>query len=423
MSEVVIRLDGLSKMYALGVGQPSYRTLRDTVTETFRASVRGLGGFVRGRRERAQPDNTVWALNDLCLEIRRGEAVGIIGRNGAGKSTLLKILSRITEPTSGTAEIRGRIGSLLEVGTGFHPELTGRENIYLNGSILGMKRVEIDRRFDEIVAFSEIERFIDTPVKHYSSGMYLRLAFSVAAHLDPEILLIDEVLAVGDAAFQKKCLGKMNDVTGQGRTILFVSHNMAAIAALCSRAVFLDRGQLVLASETAKVVDAYMRSVEEVASTRLEDRVERRGTQALRFLDLEFQNADGEKIVVAYSSQTIVLAIRYRAQEATALNRVIFFVQVRGKHGEPLFQLETTAAGQPMDIPSRGIMLCKIPRLPLRPGRYSFGVLARVSGMVADEVEHAAILDVEPGDFFGTGRVPYGAGPLLVDHSWEARQD
>jgi lipopolysaccharide transport system ATP-binding protein len=227
------------------------------VSEGLAATLRTAYRRVRARPRRAQADDTIWALKDVTFEVARGEAVGIIGRNGSGKSTLLKVLSRITRPTTGSAEITGRVGSLLEVGTGFHPELTGRDNIYLNGAVLGMKRAEISRKFDEIVAFAEVEKFIDTPVKHYSSGMYLRLAFGVAAHLETEILFVDEVLAVGDEAFQKKCLGKMDDVARAGRTVLFVSHNLQAVSALTRRALVLDGGQLIHAGDTSAALERY----------------------------------------------------------------------------------------------------------------------------------------------------------------------
>jgi lipopolysaccharide transport system ATP-binding protein len=261
MNDIAIRVESLSKQYHIGGAQKTYTTLRDKLTDAFFAPFRRADKLLRGQAAgAAELDETIWALKDISFEIKRGEAVGIIGRNGAGKSTLLKVLSRITEPTEGHADIYGRVGSLLEVGTGFHQELTGRENIYLNGAILGMKRIEIERKFDEIVAFSEVKKFIDTPVKHYSSGMYLRLAFAVAAHLEPEILLVDEVLAVGDAAFQKKCLGKMGDVTQEGRTVLFVSHNMGAINQLCGRALWLDDGQLTLSGPSTDVAAAYLSS-------------------------------------------------------------------------------------------------------------------------------------------------------------------
>src|SRR4051794_31967620 len=243
MSDVAIRVDHLSKQYRIGGKQEQYKTLRDTISSAAGKPVRMVRSRIGPSSERKSKAHiTIWALKDVSLEVKRGEVVGIIGRNGAGKSTLLKVLSRITEPTEGYAEIHGRIGSLLEVGTGFHQELTGRENIYLNGAILGMSRADITRKFDEMVAFAEVDKFIDTPVKHYSSGMYLRLAFAVAAHLEPEILLVDEVLAVGDAAFQKKCLGKMGEVAQEGRTVVFVSHNMGAIRALCNRGVVLSNG-------------------------------------------------------------------------------------------------------------------------------------------------------------------------------------
>lgn len=259
MADIAIRVENLGKLYRIGASRNRHETLREQLTDAFTAPFRRLWSTI-GHRPSADggPEETIWALKDISFDVKRGEVVGIIGRNGAGKSTLLKILARITDPTRGRAEIRGRVASLLEVGTGFSGELTGRENIYLSGSILGMKRAEIDRKFDEIVEFSGVEKFIDTPVKRYSSGMGVRLAFAVAAHLEPEILLVDEVLAVGDVAFQKKCLGKMGSVVREGRTILFVSHNMAAIRGLCPRTLFLDGGRLVRDTETESAVARYL---------------------------------------------------------------------------------------------------------------------------------------------------------------------
>jgi len=251
---LAVRVEGLGKEYRLGAQRERYSTLRDRVNKLASAPFRAL----RGRGERSEQNPPFWALKDVSFEVRPGEVVGIIGRNGAGKSTLLKILSRITEPTEGEVDINGRVGSLLEVGTGFHPELTGRENVYLNGAILGMRRAEIARKFDEIVAFAEVEKFIDTPVKHYSSGMYMRLAFAVAAHLEPEILIIDEVLAVGDAEFQEKCLGKMGDAARDGRTVLFVSHSMGAVRSLCTRGVLLDAGWVQQVGPVENVVADYL---------------------------------------------------------------------------------------------------------------------------------------------------------------------
>jgi len=260
MSGIAINVEGLGKRYRIGTRR-KYKTLRDAVTQAVAAPLRGVGRIISGGRGGTDSGaDTIWALKDVSFEVRQGEVVGVIGRNGAGKSTLLKILSRITEPTEGRAEIRGRVGSLLEVGTGFHPELTGRENIFLNGAILGMGHAEIKGKFEEIVEFAEVAKFIDTPVKHFSSGMYIRLAFSVAAHLEPEILLVDEVLAVGDTAFQKKCLGKMKDVSATGRTVLFVSHNMMAVRNLCERAMLLEHGQTACLDSTATVIERYVGS-------------------------------------------------------------------------------------------------------------------------------------------------------------------
>ena len=284
MGTSAIRCEGIGKRYRMGQRQ-RYRALRDTIADMLRAPLRlfrsGLGAPATGDPRGAE---FLWALKDVSLEIRQGEVLGIIGRNGAGKSTLLKILSRITKPTEGQAEIHGRVGALLEVGTGFHPELTGRENIYLNGAILGMRRREIERKFDEIVEFSECGRFLDTPVKHYSSGMYMRLAFAVAAHLETEILFVDEVLAVGDAAFQKKCLGKMDDVAHQGRTVLFVSHNMVAVDSLCTRAICLHEGKVVLEGPPSVVTSRYLQNWIPAATEVLyEDIASAPGNEMIRF--------------------------------------------------------------------------------------------------------------------------------------------
>lgn len=260
MSNTAIRVESLSKQYKIGVAKPRHNTLRDEIMEGLTSLFRRNGHGAAADGHDGPPADTIWALKDIFFEVKKGDAMGIIGRNGAGKSTLLKILSRITEPTRGRAEIHGRVGSLLEVGTGFHSELTGRENIYLNGAILGMKKAEIDRKFDEIVAFAEVEKFIDTPVKRYSSGMYVRLAFAVAAHLEPEILIVDEVLAVGDTSFQNKCLGRMGTVAREGRTVLFVSHNLGAISNLCTTGIWIDKGEVTQQGQVRPVIDAYLKS-------------------------------------------------------------------------------------------------------------------------------------------------------------------
>jgi lipopolysaccharide transport system ATP-binding protein len=313
MDDIAIRVEGLSKKYYIGRKQEAYRTLRDTLGDAFMAPFRRASKLLRGQATgAAELDETIWALRNVFFEVKRGEAVGIIGRNGAGKSTLLKILSRITEPTEGYAEIHGRVGSLLEIGTGFHNELTGRENIYLNGAILGMKRTEIECKFDEIVAFAEVEKFIDTPVKHYSSGMYLRLAFAVAAHLEPEILMVDEVLAVGDARFQKRCLSKMQDVGQQGRTVLFVSHNMPAITRLCERAILLDEGRVLADGPSHQVVSAYLNSgLGTTAAREWPDLAKAPGDDVVRLCAVRVRTEDGQITDTVNIQRPVAIEMEY----------------------------------------------------------------------------------------------------------------
>ncbi|MDA8172443.1 MAG: polysaccharide ABC transporter ATP-binding protein [Nitrospiraceae bacterium] len=313
MSGIAIRLDNICKKYRIGRAEQNYRTLRDAIKDALAAPFRKTFRLLAGRgAEKAKAHDEIWALKDICFEVRPGEVMGVIGRNGAGKSTLLKILSRITEPTRGYAEIQGRVGSLLEVGTGFHAELTGRENIYLNGAILGMARIEIKRKFDEIVAFSEVEKFIDTPVKHYSSGMYLRLAFAVAAHLEPEILIVDEVLAVGDARFQKKCLNKMEDVGHKGRTVLFVSHNMPAVTRLCKRAILLEEGILKTEGPSYNVVGSYLNSGHCNAAVReWSDPSKAPGNDIVRLRAIRVRTAEGRIAETVNISETFAIDMEY----------------------------------------------------------------------------------------------------------------
>ena len=337
MVDVAIRLEKIGKCYELG-GFRSYKTLRDTLANILSLPVRIMQGNRKATETRSPEERFLWALKDVSFEVERGEVVGLIGRNGAGKSTLLKILSRITQPTEGCAELHGRVGSLLEVGTGFHPELTGRENIFLNGAILGMTREEIRGKFDEIVAFAEVEKFIDTPVKHYSSGMHVRLAFAVAAHLEPENLFVDEVLAVGDAGFQRKCLGKMGEVAREGRTILFVSHNMGAIRSLCDRAILIDQGRVVLDGEASEVVSSYLASAVSGSSEgeiRWEGDEEAPGQHGLKLRGIRLCGEDGtmssvfdvEKAIhveIVYDVETSLLGFRMRLALLTATGEVAF---------------------------------------------------------------------------------------------------
>ncbi len=431
MSDIAIKVEGLGKRYRIGANQQAYKTLREKLNDTaltpFRAlrSLAGRNGHnsTNGKKSKAE---MIWALKDVSFEVKRGEVVGIIGRNGAGKSTLLKILSRITEPTVGYADITGRIASLLEVGTGFQPELSGRENIYLNGSILGMKHAEIRRKFDEIVAFAEVEKFIDTPVKHYSSGMYVRLAFGVAAHLDPEILLVDEVLAVGDAAFQKKCLGKMGDVAREGRTVLFVSHNMAAIENLCGRGVVLIDGRVSHEGGVEECVAAYLDSgiMSHDGDVDLSSHLTRCGDalpllKRVRLLDKEGNVKDrfrcGEPMMIEFTLDPIV-----------SLKDPQFGIGVDDWMGSRIFSITTyfsdsqlPALEQPCKV------ICSIDEVPLAPGRYSLSLSAGTPhNKVMDSLEKAVSFDVEPVDFFGNGRVPDpGYGRVLVRSRWESVKD
>ena len=413
MSDIAIRVEKLSKQFKIGVGKVQHDTLRDQIAG-------GIRSIIRSRRSPSGiRTETFSALTDVSFEVKKGEVVGIIGRNGAGKSTLLKILSRITEPTTGFADIHGRVASLLEVGTGFHPELSGRENIYLNGAILGMKRVEIARKFDDIVDFAEVGQFIDTPVKHYSSGMYVRLAFAVAAHLEPEILLIDEVLAVGDTAFQKKCLGKMGDVARDGRTILFVSHNMAAVAGLCSGAHMLAQGRRVCSGNTSDVIAAYLSSFQLSSRATVVDRRDRKGNGKVTFTDVEFLSETGTPVEVIQSGQDVVFSVGYKSSE-TNLRNVEVSVELVAQSGQCMLIMNSEMVGVTFDlIPSTGRFNCRIDRFPLSPGQYHLTLFCRINGSVADWVQHAALVIVEGGDFYGTGRLPPSShGGFLVPQGW-----
>ncbi len=416
MSNVAIRAENLGKLYRIGAKQERYRTIRESVTVAIASPFRRLFNTY----SKTQDANSIWALKDVSLEIKQGEVVGLIGRNGAGKSTLLKVLSRITEPTKGWADIHGRIGSLLEVGTGFHPELTGRENIYLNGAILGMKRTVIERQFDEIVAFAEVEKFIDTQVKHYSSGMYLRLAFAVAAHLEPEILLVDEVLAVGDAAFQKKCLGKMEEVAHEGRTVVFVSHNMAAISALCPRVIALKDG-CIWADGTTEVIPAYLDSISESSRQSLRDGTNHDVNKEIWFTGIWFTDSRDKEISVAITGNELTVCLGFESRRSAA--KMEFAFTVYDYLGRQVMSCDTLYSGNgsaTKALPAHGILKCRIPKLPLVAGEYRMNILVRQGGEYKDHIPGAARLTVEQGDFYGTSKSPpSGHGPILVEHTWQ----
>jgi lipopolysaccharide transport system ATP-binding protein len=418
MSEIAIRLENLGKLYRVGRPQENYQNLREALTKAVTSPVRRLLQLSKPKGESARSDK-FWALRDVSFEVKRGETVGIIGRNGAGKSTLLKILSRITEPSVGNGEINGRIGSLLEVGTGFHPELTGRENIYLNGAILGMRRAEIASKFDEIVDFAEVDKFVDTPVKHYSSGMYLRLAFSVAAHLEPEILLVDEVLAVGDAAFQKKCLGKMQNVADNGRTVLFVSHNMAAVQALCRRGISLSEGRIACDATADEAVRSYVSGFTSGATRPLTSRTDRKGSGELRFTACWIENKQGMKVDKAMVGEDIHFCFAYKARKASRNVYVAFNLQEQ--IGDAIVNCNTTDVGQDLVlVPEEGVFVCEIKKFPLRAGRYVGNLDCRVQGVLADWIQGALIVDIATGDYYGTGKLN-SQSKVYLPQAWNVR--
>lgn len=386
MIDIAIRVEDLGKLYRLGTNgglrpRQHYRTLRDTLSTALAAPFRSKRAAERAADADADDENRqIWALRDVSFDVQKGQVIGVIGRNGAGKSTLLKILARVTEPTEGWAEVHGRVGSLLEVGTGFHPELTGRENILLNGAILGMKRAEIESKFDEIVEFSGVARFIDTPVKRYSSGMYLRLAFAVAAHLEPEILVVDEVLAVGDAEFQRKCLGKMSDVAHEGRTVLFVSHNMSAILNLTQEAIVLDHGRMVRRAPTAEAVDYYMASGLAQIGERIWSEEEIPGDSApFRPLAIRIKDHHNRVVDTIRSTEVATIEIEYSLDvPLTGLRVGLYLTTARGEYVLASFDTDDEVQFERHPVRPAGfhISRCSVPADLLNEGRYILGVNA-----------------------------------------------
>jgi homopolymeric O-antigen transport system ATP-binding protein len=408
-SDIAIEVSELSKRYEIGGDQAGYLLLTERITERIKT-------FGRGPKPQE-----FWALRDIDFEVRRGETLGVIGHNGAGKSTLLKILSRITPPTKGEARLHGRVGALLEVGTGFHPELTGRENVFLNGAILNMKRREIQSRFEEIVEFADIGPFIDTPVKRYSSGMQLRLAFSVAAHLEPEILIIDEVLSVGDLAFQQKCLGRMEVASKEGRTVVFISHSLPSVVNLCDRAIMLSEGRIAAAGKVGEVVDAYVGDVTSDLERGIRDR-RRQGNGKLRLVDFHLEK-DGQLLDSPITGEdfNMVLSFEKHTRESlrgTRVNLTIFTLSDQ----TPLLDLDTAQTGESFsEIPEQGEIRCRLRRCPLPAGQYYVDVRIDAGGDRLDALNHVAELTVADGDFHGAGgthqpMIDYRT--VLVDHSW-----
>ena len=418
MPDTVIRVENLGKKYTIGRQQGErYTALRDVIAD----GVKGVTGRFRSGKGKKQDSTSedFWALKDVSFEIKQGDRVGIIGRNGAGKSTLLKILSRITEPTEGRIKIRGRVASLLEVGTGFHPELTGRENIYLNGAILGMGKVEIRQKFDEIVAFAEVEKFLDTPVKRYSSGMYVRLAFAVAAHLEPEILIVDEVLAVGDVQFQKKCLGKMEDVAErEGRTVIFVTHNMAAAQSLCEKGVFLKSGRLISVGSVQDVICNYSSSLESSNVSAMIDRKIDISQKTAWFTGIKICNVRGEGVDTFFCGETIEIIVDYRSMKE--LKKPEFYIGIYTLFGEKIVHIGTPYSGPDINyLEKNGRIICRIPKLPLPEGKYKLNLALFNSGQQLDHISEAVELEVQSGDFYGTGRFSRALdNKFFFEHEW-----
>jgi lipopolysaccharide transport system ATP-binding protein len=419
MSGPAIRVENLGKMYWIGGPVERYKTLRDSLSGAVAGIGRRVRGWFGGENGAGGKYETIWALKDVTFEVQPGEVVGIIGRNGAGKSTLLKILSRITEPTTGRVEIRGRVASLLEVGTGFHPELTGRENVYLNGAILGMKRAEVDRKFDEIVAFAEVEKFIDTPVKHYSSGMYVRLAFSVAAHLDTDILLVDEVLSVGDVKFQQKCMGKMQDRAFADKTILFVSHNLPAVAQFCERAILLENGGMKAYGATSEVLQRYLGATEARASADLGDaprRVRRLpGSGCLRRITLK---SGGVPTSVFEHGQPMQIEVEIECCPELEGQTVNLGIALGDALGRNLFGFGTREFGKsPVLQGGRVRFGAELEKLLLMPGRYGVNLYLGDSRGELEVIEQSVFFDVVWAPVEGVVRPPV-TGMYFHPVSW-----
>lgn len=420
MAETMIQVENLSKKYIIQhLSKGRYTNLRDVLVKKTKRTCQKIMDPL-GHKANDPYREEFWALENINFEVVRGDVVGIIGNNGAGKSTLLKILSRITEPTQGRVRLRGRVSSLLEVGTGFHPELTGRENIFLNGAILGMRRYEIKKKFDEIVAFSEIDKFIDTPVKRYSSGMYVRLAFSVAAHLEPEILLVDEVLAVGDMNFQKKCLGKMSEVSRGGRTILFVSHNMVAVSALCQKAILLNSGKIEYFGKVSQVIEHYAKFTNNLKNIDIGKRLDRKGNNKLRFIGLRLKGKNGNEVNHFRSGEKAQIELHYESKLTDDYSsRIIFSITFKTNSEQPIVLCRSDLTGDKFNyLPSKGKVTCSIPKFPLAAGKYDVNLYAENNDGILDWIKSAAQIEVVDGDFFETGKKPPYGNVTLVKHRW-----
>ena len=428
--DIAIKVENISKVYRIGLKESMHDSFGAAIFSFIKSPLRNYRKYRSlykfddinrnsGSKSNSNSSDIIWALRDISFELKKGEVLGLIGGNGAGKSTILKILAKITDPTSGQAEIKGRISSLLEVGTGFHQELTGRENIYLNATILGMKKTEVDSKFDEIVDFSGVEKFIDTPVKRYSSGMKVRLAFSVAAFMEPEILLVDEVLAVGDATFQTKCLGKMSEVSKQGRTIIFVSHNMAAIEHLCDRVILLESGKVKLDTDPNSAIAEYFESISIFAKVKNLAEVPRKPGYTPVIQKVEFFNQKGNSISTVQTGDPLTVHIHYNHSDI--LKDPYFGLVFETLVGVKVFWVQTKLQkGTLPDLKASGVIECNIPRLPLLAGTYYITMGCGSQSKQLDYVERGCQLRVTEADIFGTGRMPNPKVSLIfVDADWE----
>ena len=422
MSEKIISVEDVSKIYRIGKQNIENETFFGMMTSILKkpfenySRIKNLTSFDDVNKDN---EDIIWALRNISFEVPKGEVIGIIGENGAGKSTLLKILAKITVPTSGNIKMKGRVASLLEVGTGFHPELTGRENIYLNGSILGMNKEEINSKLETIIEFSGIRKFIDTPIKRYSSGMGVRLAFSVAAHLEPEILLIDEVLAVGDVGFQKKCIGKMNQIASHGRTVLFVSHNMGAIKNLCTSVLLIKNGEIEYIGETDKGISKYLSSFLNVQKT-LSNTENRIGSGEIIVESITVEDEEGNNIKSVISGSAIKFCLHFKKTIENDLNEIITSLSITNEMGVPIFNHHSRLSGYKFNkIPQEGTFYCSIPKVPLPASNYFISYSIMKDGKYIDKITSAISINVINGNFYKSSETPPSThGVCLVDANW-----
>ena len=428
MSQIAIKINKISKRYRIGTLEKKQDTLvgaaKLAITKPFKNMMR-LRKLTDFKNDNSDGENIIWALKNISISIKQKEVIGIIGSNGAGKSTLLKILAKITQPSSGSIELSGRVASLLEIGTGFHPELTGRENVYLNGTILGMMKSEIDEKFDKIIEFSGISRFIDTPIKRYSSGMAVRLAFSVAAHLDAEILLIDEVLAVGDYKFQQQCLGKMNDIANAGRTVIFVSHNLAVVEELCSRCILLENGQIMKVGNASEIVNEYIKRKSNTIDVNINHyRLSgRKLSRVISINDFQILDKNFKKIKAVKSGQEVNFQITYGSQGKINLTNAVFEIRAKDNYSNVIFALSTHLQNDNFEyLHPKGSVYCNVPSMVLFPNNYLFSIICYVNYELSDVIENFVSVPIVQSNLLLNGQSTNKAlhGLFYLPHKWSS---